>query len=98
MPQARLIPLAEVGSSEGVFKFIKVAGEYRFCSIYSDHNTAVDKDEIPKVEAAGAFAIHDKGLIKGRDWSMTLNKGCTTEHFEELSKLFGKPITGSLLG
>lgn len=81
-----------VPSEEGVWKYVRVAGQYRFVpsDFHSSHCDCVLDGET--AESAGTININDRGwAIYGR-YSMTL-KVCTDDaDTEGLTKLLDKPM------
>jgi hypothetical protein len=78
------------------FKFVRVAGKYRFCTLYIDHCELVDK-KTEKAESAGLIALDEDGLFVMSKRSETLNIGMLPEDYQALSEIFKKPIKDSFL-
>jgi len=71
-----------------MIKYVRIAGEYRFCPIEDKHTTLIDKGE--KALSAGIIAIY-KDCWEFRDqYSLTLNIGTDKHDEARLIMVLGK--------
>jgi hypothetical protein len=77
----------------GVFKFVKVNGEYRFgdSELSIGHVDMVDVQEGEKAVAAGTILLFDAYWRLEDSYSTTLRIGCGDEEVEELKALIARP-------
>lgn len=71
------------------FKYIRVNGQYRFCVLYNSHPDLLDEGEV--AESAGFVRIN-RSDVKISDHSMLLKLWPCDADYEELPKLFDKPL------
>jgi len=90
-------------SEGGVYKFVKVAGEYRFChGIIGSHGDLVDYEELGDLEAAGTIFTfadywrfedrHSSGLSSLVEYGKAT---CGEAEAEELRRLIRRPFRES---
>jgi len=84
------------------YKFVRVNGSYRFGWVEpaSDepvqHDDLVSAEEEDSVEAAGTIGVWDNGFQLVRDYSMTLDKGCTEEDMRDIELGLELPYMGKI--
>lgn len=82
----------------GVYKFAKVAGEYRFIKVcFSEtHLDLVGESEFPKVEAAGEiFVFPSTWRVSSRSSSMLSGRGVENAYMTEETE---RELEGLLVG
>lgn len=91
MPFAKTLNPSDL--NDNCYKFVKVAGQFRFTTIYVDHNMLVDEHELSLVQAAGSFTLDDDDkMIKASNYSMTLKRSCSQQDFEDVAALLGRKL------
>ena len=79
--------------TSGCFKFVRVAGTYRFAELSAtqqpDHKNMVKEGEIP--ESAGLIFIRSKDWAMSDSHSMTLNISADAKSYDDLDVILGRP-------
>lgn len=74
--------------NSNLIKFVRVAGEYRFCTPDQNHSSLVGEGE--KALSAGTLSIYPGGRFKISDrWSMTLKVGADEYDHQRLALTLG---------
>lgn len=74
----------------GIYKFVRVNGAYRFCSVMNQHSDLVATGE--EAESAGIVMIFDTSWRFGDfNYSSTLRVGTDENDEPALTKIIGKP-------
>lgn len=73
----------------GCYKFVRVKGEYRFCSLEDEHKSLVQGWE--EAESAGTIAVFDEFWRFGAfNYSTSLRMGTDSLDQEKLTDIIGK--------
>ncbi len=74
--------------NSNLIKFVRVAGEYRFCEHNQNHSSLVKDGE--KALSAGTISVYPGGRFKISDsWSMTLEVGSDEHDHQRLALTLG---------
>jgi hypothetical protein len=89
---------AKVANGDGLFKFVRVNGEYRFLNFMAfpppNHCDAVEEGET--AESAGAISVWPKFWKLSDSYSYTLKVHTLSEDYENITKLLGVPFLSDL--
>ena len=86
-----MITEQEISKQEGLYKFVKVNGEYRFIGgTFGYHVELVQDGE--KATSAGSIWISEKYWKLCTNYSTTLKVHCAFDETDHLAKLFTIPF------